>query len=142
MGGGAGRVPVIDQPLDRLLASRRIRGHALLLRPAGSVGGMSSGAHSGHSRRADTYVTRLMGGLFCLGAVGFVVGPLDAYAGRVGARGDAVTFFVASILFTGGGLTQSWLAFAERRTHRAGLLAWPWGLGPIGRHAPVQLHDV
>lgn len=69
-------------------------------------------------------MTRLMGGLFGLGAVGFVVGPLGAYASRVGARGDAVTFFVASILFTGGGLTQSWLAYPERRAHRAGLLAW------------------
>jgi hypothetical protein len=70
------------------------------------------------------YVTRLMGGLFGLGAVGFVVGPLGSYASRVGARGDAVTLFVASILFTGGGLAQSWLAYPERRAHRAGLLAW------------------
>lgn len=65
-----------------------------------------------------------MGALFSVGAMGFVVAPLDAYASRVGARGDAVTFFIASILFTGGGLTQSWLAYPERRAHRAGSLAW------------------
>lgn len=65
-----------------------------------------------------------MGALFGLGAAGFVVGPLDAYASRVGARGDALTFFIGSILFTAGGLTQSWLAYPERRVRRAGLLAW------------------
>lgn len=65
-----------------------------------------------------------MGALFGVGAVGFVVGPLDVYAGRVGAHGDALTFFIASILFTGGGLTQSWLAYPERRADRAGRLAW------------------
>ncbi len=85
---------------------------------------MSSSARPAHSRRAETGLTRVMGGLFAVGAAGFVVGPLDAYASRVGARGDVVTFFVASILFTGGGLTQSWLAYPERRAHRAGLLAW------------------
>lgn len=85
---------------------------------------MSSSGREGHGSRAETYLTRLMGGLFGLGAVGFLVGPLDVYANRVGARSDAVTFFVASILFTGGGLTQSWLAYPERRDHRAGLLAW------------------
>lgn len=69
-------------------------------------------------------VTRLMGGLFAFGAAGFVVGPLDAYISRVGAHADGVTFFLASLLFTGGGLTQSWLAYPERRAHRAGLLAW------------------
>jgi hypothetical protein len=85
---------------------------------------MSGGAHTVHRQRTDTSVTRLMGGLFSVGAVGFVVGPLDVYARRVGARGDALTFFIASILFTGGGLTQSWLAYPERRADRAGLLAW------------------
>ncbi len=65
-----------------------------------------------------------MGALFGLGAVGFVVGPLDPFATRVGTHGDALTFFIASILFTGGGLTQCWLAHPERRAHRAGLLAW------------------
>ncbi|HET8977049.1 MAG TPA: hypothetical protein VFN87_02765 [Solirubrobacteraceae bacterium] len=85
---------------------------------------MSSRVRSARSQRADTYGTRLMGALFGVGAVGFVVGPLDVYASRVGAHGDAVTFFIASLLFTGGGLTQSWLAYPERRAHRSGLLAW------------------
>lgn len=65
-----------------------------------------------------------MGALFGLGAVGFIGGPLDAYASGVGAHGDALTYFIASILFTAGGLTQAWLAYPERRAHRAGWLAW------------------
>lgn len=85
---------------------------------------MDGGAHSGHSSRLDRDATRLMGGLFAAGALGFVMGPLGLYAGGVGPRADAVTFFVASILFTGGGLTQSWLAYPERRAHRPGRLAW------------------
>ena len=76
------------------------------------------------SQGADTDATRLMGALFGLGAACFVVAPVDAYASRVGAHADALTFFVGSILFTAGGLTQSWLAYPERRAHRAGLLAW------------------
>lgn len=76
------------------------------------------------TQRLDTHMTRLMGVLFGVGAAGFIVGPLDAYAGRVGSEGDALTFFIASVLFTGGGLTQSWLAYPDRRAHRAGLLAW------------------
>lgn len=86
--------------------------------------GMGSRARPVRRQRTDTSGTRLMGALFSVGAVGFVVGPLDAYANRVGARGDALTYFIASILFTGGGLTQSWLAYPERRAHRAGVLAW------------------
>jgi hypothetical protein len=86
---------------------------------------MSTSAPDGsRSQHADTSATRLMGALFALGATGFVVGPLGAYADRVGARADALTFLIASVLFTGGGLTQSWLAYPERRAHRGGLLAW------------------
>jgi hypothetical protein len=75
-------------------------------------------------RRAQSGATRLMGAFFTVGATGFVIGPLSAYAGAVGAYGDALTFFISSILFTAGGLTQSWLAYPERRDHRAGRLAW------------------
>ena len=71
-------------------------------------------------KRAESDITRLMGAC----AMGFVVGPLNAYSSRVGAHADAVTFFLSSILFTAGGLTQCWLAFPERRDHRAGRLAW------------------
>jgi hypothetical protein len=93
---------------------------------------MALGVGSSHEQRCARSpssagglpVTRLMGALFAVGATGFVVGPLDAYARGVGAHGDALTFFIASILFTGGGLTQSWLAYPERRAHRAGRLAW------------------
>lgn len=69
-------------------------------------------------------MTRLMGGLFAVGSAGFVIGPLAGYVGRVGAHADALTFFIASILFTGGGLAQCRLARPERRSHRAGRLAW------------------
>lgn len=85
---------------------------------------MSTTARDRRAQQGDTSGTRLMGALFALGATGFVVGPLGAYAGRVGARADALTFLVASVLFTAGGLTQSWLAYPERRAHHGGLLAW------------------
>lgn len=65
-----------------------------------------------------------MGAFFAVGATGFVIGPLSAYAGAVGGYGDALTFFISSILFTAGGLTQSWLAYPERRERPAGQLAW------------------
>ena len=85
---------------------------------------MAGGAGAIRSQRAEANATRLMGVLFGVGAMCFVVGPLDAYVARVGAHADAVTFFIGSILFTAGGLTQSWLAYPERRAHRAGLFAW------------------
>lgn len=85
---------------------------------------MSGSSGGVRSERAEANATRLMGVLFGVGALCFVVGPLDAYVARVGARADAVTFFVGSVLFTAGGLTQTWLAYPERLAHRAGLLAW------------------
>jgi hypothetical protein len=65
-----------------------------------------------------------MGGLFAVGAICFVVGPLSAYSNRVGPHADALTFFVGSILFTAGGMTQARLALPERGAERRGLLAW------------------
>jgi hypothetical protein len=38
--------------------------------------------------------------LFAIGSACFVVGPIGAYAEAVGARGDALTFFVGSLFFT------------------------------------------
>jgi hypothetical protein len=61
---------------------------------------------------------------FALGSACFLVGPFPGYVQLVGATADAVTFFVGSILFTTGGLLQSWLAWPERRDPVGGRAAW------------------
>jgi hypothetical protein len=73
---------------------------------------------------SDRFRTRLMGGFFAVGAACFAIAPLDAYATAVGSNGDAITFFIGSILFTLGGLTQCWLAMPERQRPGAGVGAW------------------
>ncbi|WP_064750460.1 hypothetical protein [Solirubrobacter soli] len=70
------------------------------------------------SRRRE----RWMAALFAIGSTCFLVGPFPGYVGLVGPEADAVTFFVGSIFFTGGGALQSWLAFPDRRG--AGRAAW------------------
>jgi hypothetical protein len=86
---------------------------------------MGHRTHHDHPSQGETTATRLMGGLFAVGATGFVLGPLDVYTRWVGTAADALTFFVASFLFTGGGLAQARLAYPERRqAGRAGALAW------------------
>ncbi|WCB95206.1 hypothetical protein DSM104299_03949 [Baekduia alba] len=67
---------------------------------------------------------RWMAGLFALGSLCFVVGPFPGYAQLVGAQADAITFFVGSIFFTGGGALQSGIAFATRRGSHTGRAAW------------------
>jgi hypothetical protein len=67
---------------------------------------------------------RWMALCFALGSACFLVGPFPGYAGLVGATADAVTFFVGSILFTAGGALQSWLAWPDRHSGRAGRAAW------------------
>src|SRR3954468_21538796 len=62
--------------------------------------------------------------LFAAGSLCFVIGPFPGYADLVGPGADAVTFFVGSILFTGGGALQAWLAYPERRVGAAGQAAW------------------
>jgi hypothetical protein len=61
---------------------------------------------------------------FGLGSACFLVGPIPFYAALVGARADAITFFVGSILFTAGGGLQSWLAAPRRSADPAGRAAW------------------
>jgi hypothetical protein len=51
---------------------------------------------------------------FAAGSLCFLIGPFPGYAQLVGARADALTFFVGSILFTIGGALQAWLAWPER----------------------------
>jgi hypothetical protein len=67
---------------------------------------------------------RWMALLFALGSLCFMVGPFPGYAQLVGAEADAATFFVGSILFTGGGAIQTWLSWPERRASGAGRAAW------------------
>ena len=61
---------------------------------------------------------------FAVGSVCFVVGPFPGYAGLVGERADAATFFVGSIFFTIGGGLQTSLAYARRHHRGAGRAAW------------------
>src|SRR4051812_24655107 len=67
---------------------------------------------------------RWMALAFAVGSACFLVGPFPGYVQLVGARADAVTFFVGSIFFTAGGALQSRLAFAQRRERGAGRAAW------------------
>jgi len=62
---------------------------------------------------------------FALGSTCFLVGPFPGYVQLVGDSADGITFFVGSILFTGGGALQSRLAWGEWRAHRrVGRAAW------------------
>jgi hypothetical protein len=65
-----------------------------------------------------------MGACFALGSTCFFVGPFPGYVQLVGSRADALTFFVGSLLFTAGGLFQSWLAIPGRAFGAAGRGAW------------------
>jgi hypothetical protein len=59
---------------------------------------------------------RWMAVLFAIGSTCFFVGPFPGYVNLVGAEADAITFFVGSIFFTGGGALQSWIAYPSRRS--------------------------
>jgi hypothetical protein len=47
-----------------------------------------------------------MGVLFAVGSFLFALGTVPAYADAVGARPDAVTFFIGSLFFTSAGFLQ------------------------------------
>lgn len=72
-----------------------------------------------------------MAALFALGSLCFIAAPFPGYAQLVGAEADALTFFIGSLCFTGGGIAQAVIAFPERRASPAGPGAW--------RAAAVQL---
>jgi hypothetical protein len=74
--------------------------------------------------RRDAVLTRAMGVFFALGSLCFVAGPLNAYGNAVGANADALTFFIGSILFTLGGVSQCLLAAPERPDRPTGLAGW------------------
>jgi len=61
---------------------------------------------------------------FAAGSTGFLVGPFPGYLALVGPAADAMTFFVASLLFTAGGALQVWLAVPSRKEAGAGRAAW------------------
>ena len=67
---------------------------------------------------------RWMALLFATGSLCFFIGPFPGYVDLVGPGADAVTFFVGSILFTGGGALQSSLAFPDRHSPGAGRAGW------------------
>ena len=67
---------------------------------------------------------RSMALCFALGSTCFLIGPFPGYAELVGDSADAITFFVGSILFTGGGALQSLLAWSERHSPAGGRAAW------------------
>jgi hypothetical protein len=58
---------------------------------------------------------RWMGLLFATGSLCFLIGPFPGYVQLVGATADALTFFVGSLLFTGGGAMQLWLSLGTQR---------------------------
>jgi hypothetical protein len=63
---------------------------------------------------------RWMALAFAVGSMCFLVGPFPGYAQLVGARADALTFFVGSIFFTIGGGLQTWLATPDRQADDGG----------------------
>jgi hypothetical protein len=67
---------------------------------------------------------RWMALLFATGSLCFLIGPFPGYASLVGASAVAITFFAGSILFTGGGAVQTWLAAPARHDAGAGRAAW------------------
>jgi len=62
--------------------------------------------------------------LFALGSTCFFIGPFPGYAQLVGTSAVGITFFVGSILFTGGGALQSLIAWPERHEPTTGPAAW------------------
>ena len=72
---------------------------------------------------------RCMALCFAAGSACFFIGPFPGYVQLVGDRADAITFFVGSVLFTGGGALQSSLAFPER--HSPGVRRAGWWAAAI-----------
>src|SRR4051794_38573547 len=60
-------------------------------------------------------MSRWMALLFAVGSLCFLIGPFPGYAELVGPGADAVTFFVGSIFFTGGGALQLRLSLGGPR---------------------------
>jgi hypothetical protein len=65
-----------------------------------------------------------MAAMFAGGATCVLIAPFPGFMQLVGEHADAVTFFAGSILFTGGGAMQTWLAAPERHAGASGRAAW------------------
>lgn len=76
------------------------------------------------TRSGAPSLSRWMAAAFALGSLGFVLGPFPGYLSLVGPMVDAITFFVASLLFTTGGALQTVLAAPGRRQPGPGRAAW------------------
>lgn len=71
-------------------------------------------------------LTWWIGLLFAIGSIGFVLGPIPAYASAVGAEATAATYFVGSLFFTTAAylsymqvvrqIGHRWFAWAPRQT--------------------------
>ena len=61
---------------------------------------------------------------FAIGSTCFLIGPFPGFVQLVGESADGVTFFVGSVFFTLGGGLQSWLAWPDRHSRRAGRAGW------------------
>src|SRR3954469_1545351 len=79
---------------------------------------------------------RWMALCFALGSLCFLVGPFPGYAQLVGARADAVTFFVGSLLFTAGGAVQTAIGFPDPPSPPAGAVKPAIGF-PARRSSPA-----
>lgn len=67
--------------------------------------------------------------LFMVGAAGFVVGSVPAYANAVGGVGDAVTYFIGSIFFTAASYLQLVQAQSPSTTE----------VDAVSQHTPVSV---
>jgi len=79
---------------------------------------------AGSGERRVLRLGRGMAAAFAVGSLGFVLGPFPGYLGLVGPTADAITFFVASLFFTAGGVLQTVLAAPGRDVPGAGRAAW------------------
>ena len=84
-------------------------------RPDGVIARWESRAHRKHlhpdARRGSTWWAPhdrdwWIGVLFAVGSILFALGTVPAYVDAVGARPDAVTFFIGSLFFTSAGFLQ------------------------------------
>ena len=65
-----------------------------------------------------------MAACFAAGSACFMIAPFPGFERLVGGTADAATFFVGSLLFTGGAAVQSALAFPHRHDEDGGRAAW------------------
>ncbi len=112
-------------------------------RPGGLVARWDSRRHRKQSRPDDDggdhtwWAPRIRGWwiaiLFMVGSGLFALGALPGYAGMVGTRTDAVTFFIGSLFFTAAGFLQ------YRESVDAGVGKRPRSWGKVFAYRPGQI---